>query len=364
MWQSQIGAHLLYRTNADGTTEVDVFKYFVFLGVLLMVSGVLGALLLQIVDEEELIEEGVEHLEQSGLLEESEFFRHRPSLSRHTSGYGTINNEDSGTLTPTSSLGSLDLTQSMILQKQALQEKKTWLLNQSTHAFLTDTTMYLLAAGFLLLAGPGEAYINNVGTIIPSLEPRSPYHSTEPTAGSASSHVSMIAITSTLARLFTGTLSDLFAPPSNESTPPSQRTSFSRLALLIPSAILLLFAFISLAIPQLIPQNPNYFLISSALLGTGYGASFSLVPIIISVVWGAENFATNWGVVAMMPAGGAVVWSLVYSVLFERATDDGGRCSGYSCYGGWAAGCSVSVLVAIGLWMGAWRVWRRRQVIV
>ena len=41
--------------------------------------------------------------------------------------------------------------------------KKTWLLNEETSRFLTDHTMWWLAAGFLLVTGPGEAFINNVG---------------------------------------------------------------------------------------------------------------------------------------------------------------------------------------------------------
>ena len=42
MWQSQVGAHLLNREIADGSSEVDVFRYFVFLAGLLMGVGVLG----------------------------------------------------------------------------------------------------------------------------------------------------------------------------------------------------------------------------------------------------------------------------------------------------------------------------------
>ena len=42
--------------------EVDVFKYFVFLAGTLIGVGLLGTLGLQIVDEEELIDHGVENL--------------------------------------------------------------------------------------------------------------------------------------------------------------------------------------------------------------------------------------------------------------------------------------------------------------
>jgi len=390
MWQSQIGAHLLYVHLPDGKKgPVDVYKYFLFLAGILIGAGVLGALALRIVDEDELIDHGVEQMERSGLLEHSDFFR--PTPSRGQSTYGTMSsnhdqhprhdlevssaNDHASEETDDDDIENL--TQSMLLSKQLTEpelasQKKSWLLNHATHSFLTDRTMYLLAAGFLLLAGPGEAYINNVGTIIPTLTPAHYYShdpALDPPAGLPETHVSIIALTSTVARLFTGTLSDLFAPPSNPNTPPTNSFHFSRLVLLLPSAVLLLLSFVLLAIPQLVPQNPSWFLLSSALLGLGYGASFSLVPIIISVVWGAENFATNWGVVAMMPAGGAAIWSVAYSAFYSRGAESDsstgeGECRGYACYGYWAIGCSLSVVVAIVLWSFAWRTWRRRRVIV
>jgi MFS family permease len=365
MWQSQIGAHLLYQRLPDGSKgEVDVFKYFLFLAGCLIGVGVLGTFGLRIVDEEALIEHGVEELERSGLLDESDFFRN----SRY-SRYGTIEDDASDTETDGEEGPDLDLSESQMLKKQEeeerLRRKKVWLLNHATHAFLSDKTMWLLSAGFFLLTGPGEAYINNLGTIIPTLTPEKYFNKADPPAGHASTHVSIIALTSTFARLFTGSLSDLFAPPSNPTNPPSTRITFSRLVLLLPSAFIQLLAFLNLALPFLTLTTPSLFHLSSALLGLGYGASFSLVPIIISVVWGAENFATNWGIVAMMPAGGAAIWSLVYSAGYSRASaPDSNECRGYNCFSGWAWGCAVSVAVAMVLLSAAWRTWRARNVVV
>lgn len=391
MWQSQVGAHLLYEKLPNGHHgDVDVFKYFVFLAGILIGVGLLGTIGLQIVDEEELIDHGVEVLEQSGFLDESQFYH--DSSAPTPINYGTIDDDSdversgSGTATPSdTSENEVDLSESQLLKKREhddrLRKKKYWLLNHATHSFLSDRSMWLLAAGFFLITGPGEAYINNLGTIIPTLTPKNSFDGIiNPPAGKASTHVSIIAVASTFARLFTGTLSDLFAPPSQPSNPPATRTHFSRLTLLLPSSCLLLLAFLNLGLPFLTSQNPSLFLLSSTLLGLGYGACFSLVPIIISVVWGVENFATNWGVVAVMPAGGAAVWSLVYSVGYSRASlhggdsdngdvgigdpDPDGQCRGYACFGAWAWGCAASVAVAIVFWCVAWRVWKRRNVVV
>lgn len=372
MWESQVGANLLYEKLPNGEKgDVDVFRYFVFLAGTLIAVGLLGTLGLQIVDEEELIEHGVEALEQSGLLEESEFFR--DSRTTTPVNYGTLDDagnsgSDEEADSDLDSMAPLGYSRSQLIKEREqqfrLRKKKWWLLNHATHSFLTDRTMWLLAAGFFLLTGPGEAYINNLGTIIPALTPKSYFDLTNPPAGRASSHVSIIALASTVARLLTGTLSDLFAPPSDPENTPSGRVHFSRLVLLLPSAFLLLLSFLNLAFPFLTLEKPSLFLLSSGLLGLGYGASFSLVPIIISVVWGVENFATNWGFVAMMPAGGAAVWSIVYSIAYSRASSDEGECLGYSCFGPWAWGCAGSVTIAIVLWCFAWQVWHMRKVVV
>ncbi|KAI9881666.1 MAG: putative monocarboxylate transporter mch1, partial [Watsoniomyces obsoletus] len=223
---SQVGAQLLYeRLPEGGKGDVNVFRYFLFLAGTLFAVGVVGTFGLRIVNEEALINHGVEELERSGLLEESEFFR-----NSRASRYGTIdpsNDEDDEDDEDDLSENELDMSESQFLKRQEeeerLRRKKLWLLNHATHSFLSDRTMWLLAAGFFLLTGPGEAYINNLGTIIPSLTPSHYFNVSNPPAGHASTHVSIIALTSTFARLFTGSLSDLFAPPSNPTNPPSTR---------------------------------------------------------------------------------------------------------------------------------------------
>jgi hypothetical protein len=144
----------------------------------------------------------------------------------------------------------------------------------------------------------------------------------------------------------------------------------SRLSFLLPSAFILSLGFLILASP-LITAHPGLFHISSAFVGFGYGASFALMPIIISVVWGVENFGTNWGIVAMVPAAGAAAWGFVYSKAYQSAidpitepTDRPGQCIGWRCFGFWAVGCMVSVWMAIVVWMVAWRGWKRRGVVV
>ncbi|KAJ5713134.1 transporter mch1 [Penicillium malachiteum] len=382
MWQSQVGTYLLCERDVEGNCgDVDVFRYFLFLGVLLLVIGVIGTFALRIVDddeEERYIDETVEELERSGLLEESEFFRPRSEIQSAVE-YGTFstnaNDEESITL-------SEEEREERRREKEREEEerrKKNWLLNYETRVFLMDPTMWWLAAGFFLVTGPGESYINNLGTIIPTLTPPSYALNAPPPAGLPATHVTTVALTSTIARLLTGSLSDYFAPPATHLFPPipsshrhtaqtetNNRTTLSRMIFLLPSAILLSIGYFILATP-LTQKQPPLFHLTTALIGFGYGSAFSLTPIIISVVWGVENFATNWGIVAMMPAIGAALWGVVYSATYQNALDDNdpsGQCHGWRCYGPWAVGCTLSVWVAIITLLAAWRGWKRRGVVV
>lgn len=160
MWQSQVGTRLLYESvpaaMGGGRGEVDVFRYFVFLAVLLMVAGFGGIVFLRVVDEEELIEEAVEELERSGLLEESEFFRRSEGHHhRHSHrGYGALDQDDEE--------GEEVLSDD---ERRALEEEKrmkTWLLNQETRRFLKDPTAWAVTVGVFLAIGTGEGFINNV----------------------------------------------------------------------------------------------------------------------------------------------------------------------------------------------------------
>ncbi|KAI9660260.1 MAG: putative monocarboxylate transporter mch1 [Alyxoria varia] len=387
MWQSQLGSNLLYERNPDGSKgEVDVFRYFLFLGGLLLGVGLVGSILLQIVGEDELIDEAVEDLERSGYLETDDFLRSGAAQSN----YGTI---DSDSQRPS--------TSEREAKKQA-EQKKQWLLNEETRRYIGDHTMWWLTLGFFLVSGPGEAFINNLGTIIGTLYP--PASST--TGGSShgpaypttspATHVSIVAVSSTVARILAGTLSDVFGPRSEPWTrrsaeslsssvasldplPPGpsesggirKRLSFSRMHLLLGSTLILALGQILLASGVVQDHAATRFWVVSSFVGIGYGAAFSLVPIVISCVWGVENFGTNWGITAMVPAAGAAMWGAIYAAVYERGNrlsgGDPERCYGYSCYETTFWGMAVASVVACCLWVWAWmgpRGWTKRGVAV
>ncbi|KAF2189478.1 MFS monocarboxylic acid transporter-like protein [Zopfia rhizophila CBS 207.26] len=383
MWQSQVGSRLLYERNPDGSKgDVDVFRFFQFLGITLLCVGLIGAFTLRIIDEEGMIDEAVEELERSGLLARDEFFNRAVDIH----GYGTMDTRDLS-----DSQFDFLQTEADRLKSHAEEEarKKTWLLNEETRRYLTDSTMWWLAAGFFLVTGPGEAFINNLGTIIGTLTPPHTSSTTSP-----ATHVSIVAITSTVARLVTGTLSDLLAPlaPAHQhrrgpesvvnslsSLPPLDhlhRFTVSRLTFLLTFALILSLGQLLLA-SGVVQNHASRFAAVSALVGAGYGAVFSLTPIVVSVVWGVENFGTNWGILAMTPAAGATVWGAIYAAVYQKAAgnDEPGvqrdpddvLCYGKQCYAPTFWAMAVSVWLACGLWIYAWRGpggWKRRGIAV
>jgi MFS family permease len=383
MWQSQVGSRLLFEKNPDGSRgDVDVFRFFLFLGITLLAVGIIGTLTLRIIDEEEMIDDAVDELEQSGLLQRDEFF----DRAAEVHGYGTMDAQDLS-----NSTFDFLQTEAERLKLHAEEEarKKTWLLNEETRRYLSDHTMWWLAGGAFLVTGPGEAFINNLGTIIGTL---SPPHTSTPPPTSAATHVSIVAITSTAARLLTGTLSDILAPvaPLNPhrrgpdsianslaSLTPTKRFTVSRVTFLLAFALILSLGQLLLA-SGVIQNHAGRFVWVSAFIGAGYGAVFSLLPIVVSVVWGVENFGTNWGILATTPALGATVWGAVYAAVYQHATGTGENglglkaaeevmCYGVRCYAPTFWAMAVSVWVACGLWVWAWRGpggWMKRGIAV
>ncbi|KAM0451554.1 hypothetical protein ACHAPV_009983 [Trichoderma viride] len=374
MWLSQFGSRFLAEKNPDGSRgDVDVFRFFVFLAVLLFVIGILSVFTLKVVDEDELIEEAIEELEHSGLLDGSSLLA-RSESRRSNGGYGAI---------PATAQDD-DNTEEV---DDDAKWKKNWVLNAETRRFLSDHTMWPFALAFLLMIGPGEAFINNLGTVIGTLTP--PITEDVNHKTSAATHVSIFGVTSTIARLTIGTLTDILAPapetqhiqvPPSRPSSPLKRFAISRVVFMLFFAVLLAAGLLFLA-SGAAQNHADRFWVVSGLVGAGYGAVFSLTPLIVTIIWGVENFATNFGIIAMLPAFGSTFWGLVYSAVYEAgsrssSTDpsqpgDGGSddsvCYGKHCYAVtfWAEG--VCVIAACFLLLWAWKGrggWSQRGIVI
>ncbi|KAF4415267.1 transporter MCH1 [Fusarium acutatum] len=365
MWLSQAGTRLFTETRPDGSKgDLDVFRFFAFLAILTFSMGMLGTFTLRVVDEDELIDEAIEELEQSGLLDGSSL------LGRSERSYGATGDEAEGS-------ALLDPS------KDDAKWKKNWVLNAETRSFLSDRTMWPFALAFLLIVGPGEAFINNLGTIIGTLTPPEMEGLSHRT--SAATHVSIFGVTNTASRIFIGTLTDLLAPyPQTQHVQApharsavSNRFSISRVAFMAFFATLLSIGLLILA-SGLVQNHAERFWLVSGLVGAGYGAIFSLTPLIVTIIWGVENFATNFGIIGMLPAAGSTFWGLVYSATYQNGANNSKSapgseehgdlfCYGEQCYAPtyWAE--TVTVWVAVGLLIWAWKGrggWSQRGIVI
>lgn len=350
---SQIASRLLYEVNPDGSRgDVDVFKFFVFLSLVLAGLGLGGFFVLVVIDDDE-------------------------------AGPGDSESQDPPQL------------------EVPMSPKDASLLGPETVEFLQDKSMWLLAIGFLLVTGPSETFINNLGSIIRSLYPGDIPSSRLPT--STATHVSTVALSSTISRLAVGVITDMVSPTpqpirledddegGHHGSVRRRNRTVSRVVWLILSALILALGHLILA-SGAAQSNSRVLSLVSVLFGCGYGASFALVPIIISTVWGSKHFGTNWGIVAMAPAVGAALWGFIYANNYGSAVDaiaapaptigafeiqlvttpeppilDRTLCYGVDCYARTFWLMMFSPLVASLLWAVAWKGpggWQRRGLAV
>ena len=384
MLLSQIGSRLLYETQPDGSKgDVNVFHFFLFLAFVLAGVGIIGSLTLRIIDEDDLIDGAVEELERSGLLEGSAVFRRRTERGYGATDEAIAEDGEADALDPRKDNDDDEDDNAKL--------KKTWLLNAETRRFLSDHTMWFFALGFWLIIGPGEMFINNMGTVIGTLHTPATRSSHQTTAAT---HVSVMATVSTVARLLAASLSDLLSPsphsqyvqtgaPSSTIPMLKRKLSVSRVTLFIAAALVSSAATGILA-SGAIQEHGERFWVVSAGIGAGYGAVFSLTPIIITMIWGVENFGTNFGIVALTPALGSVMWGLIYSAVYQGAassagadssspagsqdsSDDDVFCYGKQCYSStfWAMTVSAWLGALMVLW--AWKGrdgWASRRIVV
>ncbi|TQS34063.1 hypothetical protein Golomagni_05568 [Golovinomyces magnicellulatus] len=395
MWVSQAASRWVYESNPDGSRgEVDVFRFFLYLGSALFVMGILGFFTLRVVDEQDLIEEAIEELEQSGLLDGGSLLgrsgiygtasaaatpaeeRDEASLLGRSALYGTV----SAAATPAEEREEGSLLGSYM--EDDPKWKKNWVLNAETRQFLADHPMWYFALAFLFMVGPGEAFVNNLGTVIGTLTPPSPGALS---STSSATHVSIFGVTSTAARILIGTLTDLLAPaPQTQHVQLStshhelvrKRFSISRVSFMLFFAVVMSIglAFLASGAAQ---NHADRFWVVSGLVGAGYGAIVSLAPLIVTIIWGVENFATNFGIVATLPALGSTFWGLVYSAVYQQGanTDVDGKdgtedelfCYGKRCYSMTFWGEAITVWVACLLLLWAWKGkggWQKRGVVI
>lgn len=238
------------------------------------------------------------------------------------------------------------------------------LRSQSALDMLKDFNFWILAFIVFVILGSCEMVISNIGTIVLSLPSR--YFPTTALDGipsgdlATSTQVRSISIANTVSRFVVGPLADFVSPVPSHPQPSSRGTLrkhfVSRLVFLAFSSSVLVCTCLWTVVG--IRSQAALWALSIGA-GIAYGCAFTILPSLVSSIWGIHNLGRNYGILIYAPFLGTSVFSYLYAfVAVEHTPADGGVCMGVRC---WRATFEVSGVAAAlafvaTLWL--WKAWR------
>lgn len=171
--------------------------------------------------------------------------------------------------------------------------------------------------------GPLESYQNNLSSIVAILEPIK-------SKSNLSDKVSVLATSSTIARLAFGGLSDLLDIKGYSSVP--------------------------LLMVSVVCGIGGQWFNNVVLNGISYGGMFTIYPTLVASVWGIDIMGSTWGSFMVAPAIGSIMFSLFYGKVAD-AGKMGNETERLQIY---FKATSLSLFVSCILVLVAYRIWRKR----
>jgi len=203
--------------------------------------------------------------------------------------------------------------------------------------------------------------ISNIVTIVLSLCPKSAsgIRVLSPSVETATAtQVRLISISNTLSRLLSGPFVDLISPvtshvPSNRP----QRYHISRVVLLswVPLLLAGTYVYQELAIRTL-----DDLWVLSVATGAAYGTTFTILPSIVSSIWGSRDFGRNFGILTYAPFLGTPLFSYLYAFVSAHNNIGGGICTGTTCWSLTFWVCTGTSLLSYGASILLWQQWKAR----
>ncbi|KAJ7905378.1 MFS general substrate transporter [Mycena olivaceomarginata] len=211
---------------------------------------------------------------------------------------------------------------------------------------------------FLFLAvvlGPCEMIISNVGSIVLSL-PSATATVLSGSSGAAALQVKTLAISNTVTRLLVGPIADFVSPTVASGLLPSSRRQYiSRAVFLLGPAVVLGLTFLWMDV--FVRSQADVWVLS---VGTGiaYGGTFTILPSIMSSVWGTRHAGRNFGIIVYAPLTGTILFSYLYALVSDYHTPRGGFCQGKDCWQTTFWMCAGLQAVAAIWSLTLWRGWK------
>jgi len=166
-------------------------------------------------------------------------------------------------------------------------------------AMFKGVDFWLLFIPMFLLSGTGLMYINNVGSMVQALLAHdNPEYDPAEGLKDQAIQVSNISLFNFLGRLAIGIIADTF----------KHRFGYPRsFATIIVAAGFILSQLITYHI-----EDIQHLWKASIILGASYGMLFGLYPTLVIEWFGLSHFSENWGFVAIAPAFGGNLFSLLF----------------------------------------------------
>lgn len=159
-----------------------------------------------------------------------------------------------------------------------------------------------------LCSGTGLMYINNIGTVVATLEPLG--SDAKSVVKLQASLVSLLSIFNCLGRLLAGFSSDYFAHHVAEPY------RIQRVWWLVPMSSMFVASQLMASYTDR-AEGWNGLALPTAMTGTAYGMLFGLFPILSIEYFGITSFSSNNGVISLAPA----IFGNSCNILFGRIYD-------------------------------------------
>ncbi|KAI0362273.1 MFS general substrate transporter [Trametes cingulata] len=226
----------------------------------------------------------------------------------------------------------------------------------STLDLFKDPYFWVLSVWMLIVVGSAEMVVSNLGTIVLSL----PSSSSNATANVAA-QVRLLSFFNTISRLLIGPLADLLAPVASYLDGVwafSRRRRTSRVVFVVATALILATTFTWLEVGVRTQEA-----IWPLSVGTGiaYGSTFTVLPGILSSIWGLPNLGRNFGIISYTAFVGTTIFSYLYAFVAARHVPPGeNACIGVECWRTtfWIA--TGTSLLACAASLILWKRWRER----
>ncbi|TCD60535.1 putative monocarboxylate transporter mch1 [Steccherinum ochraceum] len=223
-------------------------------------------------------------------------------------------------------------------------------LHGSVADLLKDPYFWILTLVVATVLGTAETVMANLGSIFVSLPAKS--------GADISTQVQLLSASNTLSRLIVGPLADFVSPVASYlhsgiwSFPRKQHVS--RIAFLTGAASVSALTFLWLVL-TVRTQAGMWFL--SVGVGIVYGTTFTILPGILSSIWGLPNLGRNFGIISYAPFFGTTFFSYIYAFVADHHTSPSETaCKGVEC---WQTTFWFSTMITLVAACGSGVLWRR-----